>query len=140
MQKNYSVCTPNDVTLQSRARQTVMSIMARQIIFVVCLALVSWLIGGQVATYSVLAGGIAGVIPNFYFADRLMRRTRWDGARALTRSVYVGEFLKVGFTVALLVLATRFLVIDFLYLVVGYAGTALANWIALKKVDLGQSR
>ena len=137
MQNVSSVCPPNDITLQARARQTVMVVMAKQIVFVMFLSLVSLILVGNLAAYSVLAGGVSGIIPNFYFDDRLMRRKRWSGARALVRSVYVGEFLKIGFTLALLVLAARFLSIEPPYLLVVYAATVLANWVSVRNVDLG---
>ena len=139
MQKIYSVRHQNDVSLQARARQAVMSIIARQIWFVGSISLISWPIAGQSASYSVLVGGISGIIPNFYFADRIMRRRQWGEVRVLVRSIYVGEFLKVGFTIALLVLATHFLSTQFVSLMVGYAATVFANWFALRNMDLGPS-
>ena len=137
MQKIYSAHHQNDVSLQARARQAVMSIIARQIWFVAGVFLISLSLVGQSAAYSVLVGGISGIIPNFYFADRLMRRKRWNGVRVLVRSMYVGEFLKIGFTIALLVLATSFLSTQFLYLMIGYSATVFSNWFALRNADLG---
>jgi ATP synthase protein I len=66
-------------------------------------ALAAWALGGPSAAWSALAGGAAVVVPNGLFALRLAaaaRRPQGTGAATF----FVGEFLKVASTVALLAL------------------------------------
>jgi ATP synthase protein I len=64
-------------------------------------ALVAGVIGGAAAAWSALAGGAACVVPNGLFALRLAAAARRpQGAGVAT--FFVGEFLKVASTVALL--------------------------------------
>ncbi len=65
--------------------------------------LVAWALGGTAAAWSALAGGAACVVPNGLFALRLAAAARRpQGTSAAT--FFVGEFLKVASTVALLAL------------------------------------
>lgn len=65
--------------------------------------LVAWAMGGPAAAWSALAGGVACVLPNGLFALRLAAAARRpQGTSAAT--FFVGEFLKVTSTVALLAL------------------------------------
>jgi len=67
-------------------------------------ALIAGLVGGSAAAWSALAGGAACVVPNGLFALRLAAAARRpQGASVAT--FFVGEFLKVASTVALLALA-----------------------------------
>ena len=66
-------------------------------------ALLAWVLGGAAAGWSALAGGAACVVPNGLFALRLTAAARRpQGANVAT--FFVGEFLKVASTVALLAL------------------------------------
>jgi ATP synthase protein I len=66
-------------------------------------ALAAWALGGEAAAWSALAGGAACVVPNGLFALRLHAATRRpQGTSAAT--FFLGEFLKVASTVALLAL------------------------------------
>jgi ATP synthase protein I len=65
--------------------------------------LVAWALGGAAAAWSALAGGVACVVPNGLFALRLAAAARRpQGTSAAT--FFVGEFVKVASTVALLAL------------------------------------
>jgi ATP synthase protein I len=74
-----------------------------QVLTTVVVALLAWPIGGAAAAVSALLGGAACVIPNGLFAWRLaLAGRRPQGAGAGT--FFVGEFVKIGSTVALLAL------------------------------------
>jgi ATP synthase protein I len=69
----------------------------------VVVALLAWAVGGAAAGWSALAGGAACVVPNGLFALRLAAAARRpQGTSAST--FFVGEFVKVASTVALLAL------------------------------------
>jgi ATP synthase protein I len=69
----------------------------------VLVALVAWALGGQAAALSALAGGVACVLPNGLFALRLAAAARRPQGPSVA-TFFVGEFLKVASTVALLAL------------------------------------
>lgn len=78
-------------------------VVGLQIVATAIVALVAWPVGGAAAGLSALAGGSACFVPNALFAWRLAvaaRRPR--GADAAT--FFVGEFVKLGSTIALLAL------------------------------------
>jgi ATP synthase protein I len=65
------------------------------------IAIVAFLVSGQHAAISALAGGLACAIPNGLFALRLFAGTRKPGG-ASPITFFVGEFLKIASTIALL--------------------------------------
>ena len=66
----------------------------------VLLAGIAYGVGGFVAAYSALAGGLATVLPNAFLAARLLAPSlRYDAARLL-RSAWLGEIGKIVLTVA----------------------------------------
>ena len=75
--------------------------------------------GGADAAYSAALGGLACVVPNALFAVRLqIEARRLGGARF--QGFFVGEFLKVATTVALLVLlAYNYRALNWLAMIVG---------------------
>jgi ATP synthase protein I len=64
-------------------------------------ALIAWLLGGSAAAWSALAGGAACVVPNALFALRLAASARRPQGTSVA-TFFVGEFVKVASTVALL--------------------------------------
>ena len=65
----------------------------------VVLAMLFWGIGGRIAGYSALLGGLICVIPNAFLALRLVVPRRDPGARGLLRAAYIGELGKIALTV-----------------------------------------
>jgi ATP synthase protein I len=58
-----------------------------------------WGIGGRVAAWSALLGGMTCVIPNSFLALRLVVPRRDPGAAGLVRAAYIGELGKLALTV-----------------------------------------
>ena len=79
--------------------------MARIVVLQFCAALIvaiiAAIIGGHHAAISALSGGLACAIPNGLFALRLFAGTRKPGG-ASPITFFVGEFLKIASTIALL--------------------------------------
>jgi ATP synthase protein I len=78
-------------------------------------AIAGW-IAGWPAAFSTLLGGLSCVVPNALFAMRLFFNAR-KGGQANPMSFFIGEFIKIALTVALLA-ATAWLYRDL-------------NWLAL---------
>jgi ATP synthase protein I len=64
-------------------------------------ALIAGFFGGMPALVSALLGGLCCVVPNGLFALRLFANTQKAGA-ANPMSFFIGEFIKIALTVALL--------------------------------------
>lgn len=78
-------------------------VIGLQVFATAIVAAAAWGIGGPAAAASALLGGAACFVPNGLFALRLAASARRpQGADAAT--FFVGEFVKVGSTVALLAL------------------------------------
>ena len=78
-------------------------IVGLQILATAVVALAAWPLGGNAAAASAVFGGAAVFVPNALFALRLtLAAHRPQGASAAT--FFVGEFVKMGSTVALLAL------------------------------------
>lgn len=65
--------------------------------------LIAWVLGGAAAAWSALLGGAACMVPNGLFALRLAAAARRPRGTSVA-TFFVGEFLKVASTVALLAL------------------------------------
>ena len=77
----------------------VVTILLGQLASSVLLAMLFWGMGGRVAGYSALLGGLTCVIPNAFLALRLVAPRRDTGARGLVRAAYIGEIGKIALTV-----------------------------------------
>ncbi|MFN7570045.1 MAG: ATP synthase subunit I [Betaproteobacteria bacterium] len=79
-------------------------IVGLQIAGTALVAVIAWAVGGGSAAVSALLGGAACFVPNGLFALRLAVASRRPGG-ADAATFFVGEFVKLGSTVALLALA-----------------------------------
>lgn len=68
---------------------------------------VIWLFGGWVAAVSALLGGVAAVLPSFYFTYRFFAATHARQAGRIIRAFYLGELTKLLLSAALVVLFSR---------------------------------
>jgi ATP synthase protein I len=96
-------------------------------------AVVAWLLTGRVSVlWSAGYGGLAVVLPAAIFARGLSRQqSRLQGSAALAGFV-VWEMVKVGLTVAMLLLAPRLIVdLSWLALVAGFVVTMKVYWAAM---------
>lgn len=78
-------------------------IVGLQLLATLVVALIAWPAGGANAAVSALLGGAACVVPNALFALRLAAAARRPQGTSLG-TFFVGEFVKLGSTVALLAL------------------------------------
>ncbi len=113
--------------------------MAGQVAAGLCLAAVLTVFVGSHSGYSALVGAGIGILPSYYLALRMFRRQATTSAEKALRSIYLGEGIKVVFTVALFIIAMRLLDVDLLSVGGGYFATVVANWIAALRADLSES-
>jgi ATP synthase protein I len=91
---------------------------------------IAGLVAGSPAFYSALLGGLCCVIPNGLFALRLFANAQQaNGANPM--SFFIGEFVKIGLTVALLgAIAWVYRDLNWLALIAGFV-VALKSYILL---------
>ncbi len=89
-------------------------------------ALVCLLVWGRYACLSALAGAGTGIIANMYMTFRALQPARTP-RRALGQ-LYLGQLVKVGLTVALLMLAARMPRVSWPALLIAYLATLVVFW------------
>ncbi|MBL8201001.1 MAG: ATP synthase subunit I [Chromatiales bacterium] len=87
--------------------------------------------GGPVAAWSALLGGGIGIVAGLYQAMRMFRVSAAEDPARFYRGVWISEVVKILLTVALFSFAIRILRPQFAPLIVGYAATFIAYWVAL---------
>jgi ATP synthase protein I len=112
-------------------RATVGIAIALQWAVILVLAGIAW-IWGAAAARSLLLGGAAVALPNTLLALWLTLRLYRSGAVGMT-SMLAGEMLKLGTTIALLVIVVAALKpgIAWLALIVGVVAALKAQWLAV---------
>lgn len=101
-----------------------------QLATTVVAGLVAGLLGGTSALFSALLGGLCCVVPNSLFALRLFANAQKAGG-ANPMSFFIGEFIKIALTVALLgAIAWLYHGLNWLALIVGFI-VALKSYIIL---------
>lgn len=124
--------------LHERARRIVFTLLASQIVAAVLLAAALDVLISGLAAYSSLVGALASIMPNYFLAGRMLKRTHEMTPQMSLRAIYTGELVKIAFTVALFVIAIRLLEIDFRMVIVGYLAMAAVNWVAFWTIDLAE--
>ena len=101
-----------------------------QLMTTVVASLIAGLIGGMPALFSALLGGLCCVVPNGLFALRLLANAQ-KGEGANPMSFFIGEFIKIVLTVALLgAAAWLYRDLNWLALIAGFI-VALKSYILL---------
>ena len=116
-----------------------MLLIGGQLAATIAIGAVAALTWGTHAGYSALSGGLIGVIPGFYLAARLAQQRGGAAAGDLLRRIYVGEMVKITFTVALFVIAIVLLNANFLMVLLGYGTTIAVNWFVVLQADIGET-
>jgi F0F1-type ATP synthase assembly protein I len=125
---------PADSPEAQRARwdATVGVTIALQWAVILALAVVTWFGFGASGAQSLLLGGVAVALPNALLALWLTLRLRQVGVVG-TAALLGGELLKLGMTIALLVIVVGALKpqIAWLGLIVGVVAALKAQWLAV---------
>lgn len=116
-------------SLQNIVQQQAYKIVYWQLAGVFALALVTLPIGGQVAAYSVLAGGLCYGMPNLIFVWRVFRYSRAQQMNQFMAAFFVGEMLKLLFSGILFLLVVKYLPVSLLSVLIGFAGAIVLFWI-----------
>jgi ATP synthase protein I len=125
--------------LHNHSRRIALSVVAGQLAVAFIFALALTVFYGGRFGYSALVGAGIGIVPTYYLALRMFRRTALMSAEQALRSTYIGEGIKVVFTVALFVLAMLLLDVNLGIVAAAYVATVAVNWVAIYRADLGES-
>lgn len=87
--------------IHQRASKGIVRAIAAQAIMLSIAVLASWLVSGPAAAASALAGGCAYLVPNAFFALRLLVGL-WGPAQTSPITFFVGEAFKLGTAVFVL--------------------------------------
>ena len=125
----------------SKSGNPVATILLVQLGTSVVLALLFWGIGGRIAGYSALLGGLTCVIPNAFLALRLVVPRRDPGAHGLLRAAYIGELGKIALTVLMFSLVfTLVRPISAMPLFTGFIGATLVTFSGFLMRDREDTR
>jgi F0F1-type ATP synthase assembly protein I len=134
---NSGVKPGEETPLRARVRRSIMAVVAAQLGAALVVALALTLSVDVSAGYSALVGALVGVTPNFYFARRLLG-SRSRSPQEELRRVYAGELIKIGFTLALFVIAIVLLRAQWPVVFGTYLVVVLMNWLMFRIINLGE--
>jgi ATP synthase protein I len=111
---------------------TVGTAIALQWAVILVLAGTAWLVSGESAARSLFCGGVAVALPNAVLALWLTLRVRRVGS-AGAAAMLLGEMLKLGFTLAAIVLVIGYLKpgLSWLAMLLGVVAALKTQWLAL---------
>ena len=89
-----------------------------------------FMFGEEVSTKSALYGGLAALIPNWYFARKINKHNGQE-ARKVVRAFYTGESAKLILTAILFALIFQDPEISFLAVMTAYIAALTVFWFAL---------
>lgn len=111
--------------------KAVRQIIVVQVTVTVIIALLMWIVLGNLAAISALTGGAIGFVTALVYAKKMVSPN--DGeAKKIVRAHYSAEAYKLVFTILLFSLVFKeFKEVQALPLFVGYVGTLVVYWAAL---------
>jgi F0F1-type ATP synthase assembly protein I len=109
-------------------------VLVGQLVITAVITGLSLAIRGSAASLSALVGGGIGIIATAYMAFAVMRPVADNTAARAARGFFIGWVVKVAMTVTLLVIAFRSKAVAPLFLVIGYAATYVAYWVAAARL------
>ena len=122
-----------------RGRRQARAVVGSQVLLGVFVAVVCYAIGGVRAGASALLGTGVGVVTTSLMALALLRHGEGVSAERAAIGFFTGWLVKVGLTVALLVMAFRSPRVEAVPLIAAYAATYLGYWLGAARADGGPS-
>lgn len=108
-------------------------VVAMQAVAACLVSVLAWLLTGRLqVVWSVGYGALAVVLPAALFARALSRQAGLEGGSAAFSRFFVWELVKIGLTLAMLLLAPRVVTnLSWFALVVGFVVTMKVYWLAM---------
>jgi len=105
-------------------------ILVGQILIVLFVTLIFFILGSSISAKSALYGGLAALLPNWYFA-RKINKHKGEEARKIVRSFYAGESGKLLLTAMLFALIFQDPKVEFAAVFTAYISALTVFWFAL---------
>lgn len=132
--ENFKPLTRQEAEIVRRRIQPVsmVQVLAVQVVTGVLVATISWVVTGrQSVGWSALYGALAVIVPAALFARGLSRQKSVLGAGSALMGFFVWELVKIGTTVAMLLVAPRLVSqLSWLALLAGFVVTMKVYWLA----------
>lgn len=115
-------------------RQSLHNAIIKQLLFyqTTILLLVTggfWGFLGENSAISALLGGLAWILPSFYFTRRVFKAMRKGEPRYMLKEFYVAEFYKLFFSAVLLILVLKLFSVVAIPFISGYIIALFSCWI-----------
>ncbi len=95
------------IRMNAQAAKGLMHILVAQLVLLVVVTLLTGLIGGLMSMISAFAGGMTYLLPSALVIMQMLMRL-YAGTNAVASSLFIAEGIKIGGTIALLVLLVKF--------------------------------
>ena len=105
-------------------------ILAGQALIIMLVIAGFFILGNDISAKSALYGGLAALIPNWYFA-RKVNKHKGEEARKVVRSFYAGESGKLIITAVIFALIFQDPKIDIIAILTTYIAALTVFWFAL---------
>lgn len=111
-----------------------------QLIIVLLIALILSIFSGYKNAISALLAGVTALLPSLFFARSLFRHSGAHSARAIVKSFYVGEALKIVTSIFLFTAVFIFFRVNPLVFFVTYIVVVLTHWFSPLIIDTKRDR
>jgi F0F1-type ATP synthase assembly protein I len=78
---------------------------------------------------SAIFGGIAWIIPNFYFVNKIFRNSKQRSLNVIAKDFYVGEFVQLFLSGILIVLFIKIYTIVLIPFVITFIGVVMTSFL-----------
>ena len=133
--QNFKPLTRQEAEVMRRQIKPVsmIRVLTAQAVAGILVAVIFWVVAGQnSAGWSALYGALAVVTPAAIFARGLFRQNSAPNAGSALVGFFVWELVKIGVTVAMLLLAPRLVAhLSWLALLTGFVVTMKVYWLAM---------
>ena len=120
-----------------KARRQALAVVSSQGLLGLIVAAICLAIGGTRAGASALLGAVIGMAATTLMAFAMLRHGEGATLMRATIGFFLGWLVKVGFTIALLVLAFRSPNVEAVPLLAAYVATFLGYWFGVARLDGG---
>lgn len=115
-------------TLKQRVQHEAYHLVLLQLLCVLIVALLGLLFYGKIVGFSILAGGLAYVLPNYIFVWRVFRYAGAQQMVAFLVAFLFGEMLKLILSAILVLLIVKYLPHSLLSVLAGYISAIVSFW------------
>lgn len=109
-------------------KKQALKLILLQLFVVLAIAVLCWIVFSWKTGWSSFLGGLAAVIPSFYFVWRFFSPKKRTPAQII-KDFFLGEFIKITLGAVFLVVLVKLLPVALLPLLIGYITAYFAIWL-----------